>query len=182
MLRRIDGRQLLWTKKAFSRKGWTRFTGSGRFVQIALETRQEYEVRCQGRPRTAVLVWREQERNYWQFGDKFFWENDGLDSEAVSALLIAREKRQAAQVERAKQIARLGDPLADRPSRMGIPDEVKKYVWMRDGGRCLGCGSSVNLQFDHIIPVAMGGSSTAENLQLLCSDCNRRKGAGLALE
>jgi 5-methylcytosine-specific restriction endonuclease McrA len=56
---------------------------------------------------------------------------------------------------------------------------VKQFVFARDGGRCKQCGSTVELQFDHIIPVALRGGSTADNLQLLCGPCNRRKGAGL---
>jgi 5-methylcytosine-specific restriction endonuclease McrA len=30
-----------------------------------------------------------------------------------------------------------------------------------------------------VIPVALGGSSAAANLQLLCDECNREKGATL---
>jgi 5-methylcytosine-specific restriction endonuclease McrA len=62
-----------------------------------------------------------------------------------------------------------------------IPDDVKQMVWMRDGGSCRHCGAQAELQFDHIIPVAMGGSSSAENLQILCGPCNRRKSAGLTI-
>ena len=29
--------------------------------------------------------------------------------------------------------------------------------------------------YDHIIPVAKGGGNSAENVQLLCGDCNRQK-------
>lgn len=63
--------------------------------------------------------------------------------------------------------------------RQPIADEIKMFVWQRDGGRCVRCGSNQNLEFDHIIPVAMGGSSTSRNLQLLCAGCNRSKGASL---
>jgi 5-methylcytosine-specific restriction endonuclease McrA len=30
-----------------------------------------------------------------------------------------------------------------------------------------------------VIPVALGGASTAANLQVLCAPCNREKGASL---
>lgn len=41
---------------------------------------------------------------------------------------------------------------------------------------CKGCGSVENLQIDHIKPLSLGGSSTLDNLQLLCSFCNKSKG------
>ena len=37
------------------------------------------------------------------------------------------------------------------------------------------CGSGENLEIDHVVPLARGGSNRLENLQLLCRDCNRRK-------
>ncbi|MFT3894078.1 MAG: HNH endonuclease [Anaerolineales bacterium] len=63
--------------------------------------------------------------------------------------------------------------------RQQIPDDVKMFVWQRDGGRCVKCRSQVNLEYDHIIPVSKGGSNTARNIQLLCENCNRAKGANL---
>lgn len=56
-----------------------------------------------------------------------------------------------------------------------IKKEVKDLVWKRDGGKCLACGSRANVEYDHIVPVSKGGTSDAENLQLLCSSCNRKK-------
>jgi len=64
--------------------------------------------------------------------------------------------------------------VIERPKR-SIPKEVQREVWRRDGGRCVECGSKVNLEFDHIIPLSEGGSNTARNIQLLCEPCNRRK-------
>lgn len=56
---------------------------------------------------------------------------------------------------------------------------MKIAVWQRDSGRCVECDSNEDLEFDHIIPLAMGGANTLRNLQLLCGSCNRRKGATL---
>jgi 5-methylcytosine-specific restriction endonuclease McrA len=49
-------------------------------------------------------------------------------------------------------------------------------VWKRDAGKCRECGSPDELHFDHILPVAKGGTSlTAENIQLLCARHNLEK-------
>lgn len=63
---------------------------------------------------------------------------------------------------------------ASKPDRY-ITSSVKMEVWRRDGGKCVECGSKEKLEYDHIIPVSKGGSSTARNVQLLCEKCNRRK-------
>ena len=63
--------------------------------------------------------------------------------------------------------------------RKAISSNVKMFVWQRDGGRCVQCGSQQRLEYDHIIPVSLGGSNTARNLQVLCEPCNRSKGATL---
>jgi hypothetical protein len=61
------------------------------------------------------------------------------------------------------------------PTRV-IPTPVKLAVWRRDGGRCVLCGSSDNLHFDHVIPYSRGGSSLREeNIQLLCARHNLEK-------
>lgn len=63
-----------------------------------------------------------------------------------------------------------------KPSRY-IPPSVKLAVWQRDQGKCVQCGSNEKLEYDHIIPVSKGGSSTERNIQLLCEKCNREKSA-----
>jgi hypothetical protein len=62
-------------------------------------------------------------------------------------------------------------------SREPIPEPVRLYVWQRDKGQCVKCGSRERLEFDHIIPISAGGSSTERNVQILCETCNRSKGA-----
>jgi hypothetical protein len=56
-----------------------------------------------------------------------------------------------------------------------ISARTKKIVFSRDGGICKCCGSSSNLEFDHITPFSCGGSSDVKNIQLLCRQCNRSK-------
>jgi hypothetical protein len=60
--------------------------------------------------------------------------------------------------------------------RRMIPTTVKLEVWKRDGGRCVQCGATDDLHFDHIIPFSKGGTSIkAENVQLLCARHNLAK-------
>ncbi|MEA2190548.1 MAG: hypothetical protein QOI73_669, partial [Solirubrobacteraceae bacterium] len=74
--------------------------------------------------------------------------------------------------------ARDGDPLA-APRRERIAADVRRVVFERDGGRCVECGSDFDIQYDHVIPFSAGGAATAENLQILCAGCNKRKGDSL---
>lgn len=57
-----------------------------------------------------------------------------------------------------------------------IPTEVKKEVWKRDGGKCVICGETGNLHFDHDLPFSKGGTSlTVKNVRLLCMKHNLQK-------
>lgn len=59
-----------------------------------------------------------------------------------------------------------------------IPTAVKRAVWQRDNGRCVRCGRTDNLHFDHILPYSKGGASiTVDNVQILCAEHNLAKGA-----
>ena len=69
--------------------------------------------------------------------------------------------------------------VPDSDSDQRISHDTRLFVWNRDGGRCRNCGATTNLQFDHIIPRAWGGSGTADNVELLCRDCNLQKNARL---
>jgi len=80
-----------------------------------------------------------------------------------------------------RQLPSLRNPSRSELSQYGetVSADVRLFVWNRDNGRCRSCGSAQELQFDHIIPRAKGGSSNSENVELLCGDCNRRKGTTL---
>ncbi len=120
-------------------------------------------------------------RCYWQFQDRFYWESEGLTSQEVHALVVMREQRKKRQLDTAQTNFSLGSGQRVASGRRAIPDDVKVYVMRRDAGSCRACGSTRELQFDHIIPLAMGGSNEAENLQILCGPCNRSKSSGLTV-
>jgi 5-methylcytosine-specific restriction endonuclease McrA len=117
-------------------------------------------------------------RRYWLFEDRVYWEDDGLEAADVLALVREREHRTRRRLERAHAVAAAAP---DQPAarRRPIPRELRIAVWQRDGGACVECGSRFDLQYDHVIPVAFGGASTLENLQVLCAPCNQRKGASV---
>lgn len=57
-----------------------------------------------------------------------------------------------------------------------IPSQVKQAVWKRDDGKCVLCGSSDNLHFDHDLPYSKGGTSlSVKNVRLLCMKHNLQK-------
>jgi hypothetical protein len=54
-------------------------------------------------------------------------------------------------------------------------DIARERILRRDGGKCGYCGSTDNLEVDHIIPLSKGGSHSEDNFQTLCRPCNRKK-------
>ena len=85
-------------------------------------------------------------------------------------------------VFRFKLIAVVGEedfdvpPVSAPARRRIIPTDVKITVWKRDGGKCVMCGATDDLHFDHDLPWSKGGTSmTAENVQLLCARHNIQK-------
>jgi hypothetical protein len=51
----------------------------------------------------------------------------------------------------------------------------KREIILRDGGRCIMCGSDKDIHVDHIVPKSKGGTSDIQNGQLLCSQHNLLK-------
>jgi hypothetical protein len=69
------------------------------------------------------------------------------------------------------------------PGSRHIPADVKRAVYLRDRGRCTFVGASGHrckergfIQFHHLVPYAVGGESTVENLCLRCSTHNQLEG------
>ena len=61
-----------------------------------------------------------------------------------------------------------------------FPDDIKLAVYEFQGHRCKVCGQEFDyamMEGDHITPWRDGGRTVQENCQMLCRECNRRKGA-----
>lgn len=100
---------------------------------------------------------------------------DEFEKEEIRQKLLAKKKRRKLEKEVLNELIEKGEIFPDANKRPPIPKEVVDAVWNRDGGKCVYCGSTQNLHLDHIIPFSKGGSTTVENLQLLCEKCNLQK-------
>ena len=61
-----------------------------------------------------------------------------------------------------------------------FPEDIKLAVYEKQKGICLLCGNHFEfeqMEGDHITPWRDGGRTVEDNCQMLCRECNRRKGA-----
>jgi 5-methylcytosine-specific restriction endonuclease McrA len=126
---------------------------------------------------------RQRSHRFWVFRNKVV-EVDGWETVSRDEIVVAVKHKVLSQekafMEMQREIELFHKLERKMPSnRESIPDDVRIYVWRRDGGLCVRCGSNQNLEYDHIIPLARGGSNTERNLQLLCESCNRKKGTAI---
>jgi len=139
-------------------------TENGKFHKAA----QDYRKRL--RPAEKVRVYEKIRSGIWSYNGVF---------ELVDSWKEYDGKR---KVFKFKLIAIENDLVSDNNQmetsvrRRVIPTSVKLEVWKRDGGKCVVCGATDELHFDHIIPFSRGGTSLkADNVQLLCARHNLEK-------
>jgi hypothetical protein len=144
-------------------------TENGKFHKAA----QEFKAREKGPDIVRVYekiksgIW--SDNGYFHLVDSWI-EHDGKRNVFKFKLVAIEAAEDEAPAEALK-----GAPV--ERSRI-IPTQVKLEVWARDRGRCVICGATDELHFDHIVPFSKGGTSmTAENIQLLCARHNLEKRA-----
>jgi hypothetical protein len=74
-------------------------------------------------------------------------------------------------------------PADDQPekfnTRRKISKGLREKILDKYGNKCAFCGTSENLEIDHIKPVSMGGDNSEENLRVLCQSCNGKRNSSL---
>src|SRR5262249_14473704 len=108
---------------------------------------------------------------------------------AVEALVAKMERVRFGACDKPRKG---GDTQSSDPRH--ISAEAKRNVWIRDGGQCTyvsetgrRCEACGDVQYDHIVEVAKGGSSEEDNLRLRCHGHNQHTaeqtfGAGFMAE
>lgn len=141
-----------------------KLTQNGLFLQAASQHRKL------GTPAERVRVYEKMRDGIWTFNGTFKLV-DGWKEESNRRLVF---KFRLEVDPDATPVVDLREPRLEQ-NRL-IPTEVKLAVWKRDQGKCVVCGSTENLHFDHIIPYSRGGSSLVEeNIQLMCARHNLAK-------
>lgn len=97
------------------------------------------------------------QKTRWLFSDEIYCTDEDLTEEELRRQILGYTSTQSNE------------------SRERISEKVRNEVWRRDEGKCVSCASREKLEFDHIIPISKGGSSTVRNIELLCEACNRKK-------
>ena len=100
---------------------------------------------------------------------------DEFEKKSIKDKLLEKKRKQELEKAAMQELMDEGVLFPEAGKRPPIRKEVVDAVWKRDGGKCVYCGSTENLQLDHIIPFSKGGATTVENLQLLCQKCNLQK-------
>lgn len=180
MLKRDPNAKFLYRDVGlFKKRRLYRFHTGNIYSQKEYE-QEEYRsiVEAQQYEPVAILYDSSRKRRWWVFKGEYYWEDEGYSATEVMVLILDRMQQKKKKLENA--LSRVNNQTQKSVNgRQPIPNDVKMFVWQRDRGRCVRCGSQENLEYDHIIPVSKGGSNTARNIQLLCEKCNRSKGANL---
>jgi|SRR6478609_1463279 len=93
------------------------------------------------------------------------------DEQKARKLQKARERREAdpEKYRAKKRISHL--------RRAGPMPSFERRKELMANLVCAACGSTEYPEIDHIMPIALGGTSEDSNLQILCRPCNRSKGS-----
>ncbi len=103
----------------------------------------------------------------------------GIDKLAEAWELVNERLVRDLQLFGTVTVHRTDSPIRSDTVEDQLSPNIRELLYARQQGRCAGCGDPFrlrNLELDHIRPRSKGGANSDENVQLLCSWCNRTKG------
>lgn len=146
------------------------FSDSGRPTQNGLFHCAAQDYKIGRREPERVRVYEKIRQGIWSYNGVFHLVDSGRQPSGGRTVF----KFKLVAVEGEEDLSRPPSVRAER--RRLIPTQVKLEVWKRDSGKCVMCGATDELHFDHIVPISKGGTSVvAENIQLLCARHNLEK-------
>jgi hypothetical protein len=146
------------------------FTSAGQLTQNGKFHKAAQDFKKKLRSPETVRVYEKIRPGIWSYNGVFHLVDSWL--EHYGRRKVFKFKLQATEDETSTP-----SPFQDHSEpRRVIPTQVKLEVWKRDKGKCVICGATDELTFDHIIPYSKGGTSlSAKNIQLLCERHNISK-------
>lgn len=129
--------------------------GFNRWCKVCVKESRPPEYAAEARVRTAAWIAANKERakaSYWAWARK----------NPESRLTIGRNRT-----------------AIKRGARGKLSAGIRERLWKLQKGKCPCCGQPLGKDphIDHIIPIALGGTNTDDNVQLLRAKCNLAKHA-----
>ena len=130
------------------------FTALGSVTENGKFCKAVREFKARKRPAERVRVYEKLRSGIWAYNGLFHLIDCWQEFDGVR--YVFKFKLAITQDDSARSIRHVSVP--EEPTRL-IPSAVKLAVWKRDGGKCVQCGATDELHFDHIIPFSKGGTS-----------------------
>jgi 5-methylcytosine-specific restriction endonuclease McrA len=149
-------------------------------LDIPVTRKVEYQLRCSLSPEVKSKLERAQALIVHKVQGNTSLENV-LDVLLDSYLTTHGREERAERARKRKKSRRKAKVTSKSPAkRKHIPSEIKRSVYERDmyacsyisnDGTC--CKKTAGLEIDHILPVALGGDNSEDNLRVLCREHNQ---------
>jgi 5-methylcytosine-specific restriction endonuclease McrA len=152
----------------------------GIMLEVPVAPKVEYQLRCCLSPEVKNKLERAQALMAHKAQGNTSLKNV-LDVLLDSYLTTHGREERAERARKKKKSRRAEEVSSNSPAkRKHIPNETKRSVFERDryacsyiagDGTC--CKKTAGLEIDHILPVALGGDDSEDNLRVLCREHNQ---------
>lgn len=137
------------------------------------------------RMRAATAKWASENQEKIQSANSSYYRKNRLRERARRVKYYAENVEKEKAATRTWQLANPGAKQSydhNRRARLNggkLSKDIAQRLHKLQRGMCPCCCQPLGANFhrDHVMPLALGGSNTDDNIQLLCATCNHSKGA-----